>query len=274
MLCELENIKVYYEIHGKGIPILMIHGFMPDHRVLKGCMEPIFQNRSGFKRIYFDLPGMGKTEGKEWIKSSDEIIEIIIKFIKNVILNEKFLIIAQSYGGYLTRGLLHTYPDEILGICLICPLIKPNLKDRYLPEFTPIIKNPTFIKKLDPQDREEFEEIAIIQSEYVWERFQVEVLSGLKIADIKFLEGIYPNRYELSFDVDKLTNKFDKPTLFLLGRQDNSVGYRNALKIIENFPRASYIVLDKAGHLLQIEQQEIFNISVNEWLDRVMETMN
>ncbi|MFX1268717.1 MAG: alpha/beta fold hydrolase [Promethearchaeota archaeon] len=274
MLCELENIKVYYEILGKGIPILMIHGFMPDHRVLKGCMEPIFQNRTGFKRIYFDLPGMGKTEGKELIQSSDEIFEIIIKFIKNIIPNEKFLIIGQSYGGYLTRGLLHKYYDEILGICLICPLIKPNLKDRDLPELTPIVKNPTLIKKLDPQNRGEFEESAIIQSEYVWKRFKDEVLSGLKIADIKFLEKIYPNKYELSFDVDKLTIKFDRPTLFLLGRQDNSVGYRNALKIIENFPRASYIVLDKAGHLLQIEQKEIFNISVNEWLDRVLETIN
>lgn len=274
MLCELENIKVYYEIYGKGIPILMIHGFMPDHRILKGCMEPILQNRSGFKRIYFDLPGMGKTEGKEWIQSSDEILEVIIKFIKNVIPNEKFVIISQSYGGYLTRGLLHKYHDEILGICLICPLIKPNLKDRDLPEFTPIIKNPTLIKMLDPQDREEFEESAIIQSEYVWERFQDEVLSGLKIADIKFLEGIYPKRYVLSFDVDKLTNKFEKPTLFLLGRQDNSVGYRNAWKIIENFSRASYIILDKAGHLLQIEQKDIFDVSVNEWLDRVMEAIN
>lgn len=274
MQCELENIKIYYEIHGKGIPILMVHGFMPDHRVLKGCMEPIFQNRSGFKRIYFDLPGMGKTEGKKWIKSTDEMLEIVIKFIKNIIPNEKFLIIGQSYGGYLTRALLHKYHDEILGICLVCPLIKPKPYDRDLPEFTPIINNPSFIKNLDPQDREEFEEIAIIQSEYVWERFQDEVLLGLKMADTKFLEEIYPKGYELSFDVDKLTNKFNRPTLFLLGRQDNAVGYRNAWKIIENFPRASYIVLDKAGHLLQIEQQEIFNISVNEWLDRVMETIN
>ena len=274
MLCELENIKVYYEIRGKGIPILMIHGFMPDHRVLKGCMEPIFQNRPGFKRIYFDLPGMGKTEGKEWIQSSDEIFEVIIKFIKNIIPNEKFLIIGQSYGGYLTRGLLYKYYDEISGICLICPLIKPNLKDRDLPEFTPIIKDPAFIKTLDPQDRVEFEESAIIQSEYVWERFQDEVLSGLKMAGVQFLERIYPKRYELSFDVDKLTKKFDRPTLFLLGRQDNSVGYRNAWKIIENFPRASYIVLDKAGHLLQIEQKVIFDICVNEWLDRFMEATN
>ena len=138
----------------------------------------------------------------------------------------------------------------------------------------PIIKDPTFIKTLDPQDRVEFEEIAIIQSEHVWKRFQEEVLSGLKMADTKFLEEIYPKRYKLSFDVDKLTKKFVRPTLFLLGRQDNAVGYRNALKIIENFPRASYIVLDKAGHLLQIEQQEIFKLSVNEWLDRVMETIN
>ncbi|MHA2429673.1 MAG: hypothetical protein ACXACC_01450 [Promethearchaeota archaeon] len=51
MQCELENIKIYYEIHGKGIPILMVHGFMPDHRVLKGCMEPIFQNNLVWEKL-------------------------------------------------------------------------------------------------------------------------------------------------------------------------------------------------------------------------------
>ncbi len=42
----------------------MIHGMIPDHQVMKGCMESIFQKRNGWKRIYFDLLGMGKTKGR------------------------------------------------------------------------------------------------------------------------------------------------------------------------------------------------------------------
>ena len=54
-----------------------------------------------------------------------------------------------------------------------------------------------------------------------------------------------------------------------MGRQDSIVGYRDAWEIIENYPRGSFVVLDKAGHNLQIEQEDLFNNLVLEWLDRV-----
>lgn len=33
-----------------------------DHRLMSGCMEPIFTKREGWRRIYIDLPGMGVTK--------------------------------------------------------------------------------------------------------------------------------------------------------------------------------------------------------------------
>jgi pimeloyl-ACP methyl ester carboxylesterase len=46
------------------------------------------------------------------------------------------------------------------------------------------------------------------------------------------------------------------------------------LQLLENFPRATFAVLDRAGHNLQIEQQLLFNSLINEWLDRVEEKLN
>jgi len=42
--------------------------------------------------------------------------------------------------------------------------------------------------------------------------------------------------------------------------------------ILENYPRATFVVLDRAGHMLYIEQENLFNALVNEWLDRVEES--
>ncbi len=39
----VKDVPIYYEIHGSGTPIVMIHGWSVDHRLMKGCMEPIFQ---------------------------------------------------------------------------------------------------------------------------------------------------------------------------------------------------------------------------------------
>lgn len=74
-----------------------------------------------------------------------------------------------------------------------------------------------------------------------------------------------------SFDCDKLSEKFCKPTLFLVGRQDSCVGYKDAWNILDNYPRATFAVLDKAGHNLQIEQGEVMSSLVDEWLERVSE---
>ena len=270
MQCNLENIKIYYEIYGEGLPLLMIHGFAPDHRLMKGCMESIFTNRKHYRRIYFDLPGMGKTKAPEWLKSSDQMLDIILEFIDKIIPNQKFIIASESYGCYLARGILLKRPKFVDGILFICPLIIPQPKNRDLPKnFKVIMKDSKLISSLSPSDAEELENSLVIQSRDIWERYREEVFSGVKIADQNFLDKIFLDNYEFSFKVDQLLTLCNKPTLFLLGRQDKSVGYRDAWKIIEDYPNATFAILDQAGHNLQIEKANLFNSLVNDWLDRV-----
>jgi pimeloyl-ACP methyl ester carboxylesterase len=65
MIYNVKDIPIYYEIRGSGTPILMIHGWSPDHRLMSGCMEPVFQGKdTQWQCIYFDLPGMGLTPGR------------------------------------------------------------------------------------------------------------------------------------------------------------------------------------------------------------------
>ncbi|MFX1320181.1 MAG: alpha/beta fold hydrolase [Promethearchaeota archaeon] len=269
MECELKRIKIYYEIYGEGHPILMIHGFMPDHRLMKGCMEPIFKDRPNYKRIYFDLPGMGKTKSKQWIKNSDQIFELVLEFIDKIIPNQSFIIASESYGCYLARGLIYKRMKFIDGVLFLCPLIIPQPSKRSLPEPITLKEDRKLLSKLSSQDREEFKGTAVVQNQRIWERFKEEVLNGIRIADDEFLNEIFEKGYAFSFDVDKLILRFDKPTLFLLGRQDISVGYRDAWNTIEQYPRATFAILDEAGHILEIEKEILFNYLVNEWLDRV-----
>lgn len=269
MECQLKNIKIYYEIFGNGKPILMIHGFMPDHRLMKGCMEPIFQDKDNYKRIYFDLPGMGRTPGPKWLKNTDKMLDVVLEFVDKLIPNEKFIIASESYGSYLARGVISRRPELIVGVLFICPLIIPQPENRELPEHKILRKDTKFISILNKPDAEKFEDAIVIQSPEIWERFRNEIDSGLKIANEDFLEKIFETSYAFSFEVDQLVKVYNKPTLFLLGRQDDTVGYRDAWKIIENYPRATFAILDEAGHNLQIEKENLFEALVNDWLDRI-----
>jgi pimeloyl-ACP methyl ester carboxylesterase len=61
--------------------------------------------------------------------------------------------------------------------------------------------------------------------------------------------------------------------LILAGRQDSSTGFAEQFSLLPHYPRASYAVLDMAGHNLQIEQPTLFAALVNEWLDRIQEQL-
>lgn len=269
MECALENLKIYYEIYGEGYPVLMIHGWPVDHRIMKGCMEPIFETRPDYKRIYFDLPGMGKTKGEEWIKSTDDFLKVTLEFIEKVIPDHNFIIVSESYGSYLARGLIKKKHAFIDGILFLVPLIVPLKDQREVPNPIVLIKDTETFSSLSPFEAEILEDVATVINQRTWERGKEEGISGLNIADMDFLNKVQEKGYAFSYDVDKTYNKFDKPSLFFLGRQDSIVGYQDAWKIIEKYPRATFVVLDKAGHIAQMEQEELFNTLVNEWLDRV-----
>ena len=271
MECKIKNISINYEIIGEGKSIIMLHGYYVDHRLMTGCMEPVFSSKVGFRRIYIDLPGMGKSESAEWISNSDIMLDIVIEFIEKIIPNEKFLLAGQSYGGYLARGVVNKMADRIDGMLLICPAIIADFNKRSVPEHVVLVKDNSLLAKLTPEEAEDFDSGSVVQSEKIYERYIDEIMSGVKIADGEFLQKLQNKGYAFSFNVDKLNNKFDKPVLMLLGKQDDCVGYKDAWNILENFPRATFAILDRAGHNLHIEQSELFNPLIREWLRRVDE---
>jgi pimeloyl-ACP methyl ester carboxylesterase len=271
MECVIKGLSVYYEVVGQGMPFLILHGYHVDHRIMSGSMEPIFEGLEGYRRIYMDLPGMGQTKSAEWIVNADVMLELLLSFIEQVVPGERFLLAGESYGGYLARGIVHRLGDRVAGLFLLCPAVITDYDKRALPAHTVLKQDEALLTRLDPKDAESFMEVHVIQTEEVWQRFRDEILCGIKLADMPFLQWYRENGYAFSFDVDALDAPYQNPTLFLLGRQDTSVGYRDAWAILENFTRASFAVLDRAGHNLQIEQPALFNVLILEWLDRVME---
>ncbi|MEC2055930.1 alpha/beta hydrolase [Peribacillus psychrosaccharolyticus] len=264
--CQVRQANIYYEDLGEGTPIIMIHGYTPDHRLMSGCMEPIFTKREGWRRIYLDLPGMGLTKEYKQISSSDEMLNAVLEFIQVVLPNQDYVLAGESYGAYLSRGLIEKKPEQILGAAYICPVIVPLPKDREVEQHTILRTDENFLETLTKEETAAFRNNNIILNEYTWSRYNKEILSGCKIGDENFLNKV-KNEYGFSFKIDQAD--FNKPSLFLLGKQDSSVGYKDALTLVNRYPRGTFAVLDTAGHNLQIEQPELFTTLVIEWLDRV-----
>jgi pimeloyl-ACP methyl ester carboxylesterase len=84
MEVKVGDSTIYYEEVGTGRPLLMLHGWPADHRGMVYDMEPFFANRSGWRRLYPDLPGMGRTGAVDWVSHQDQVLEVVIAFMDAV----------------------------------------------------------------------------------------------------------------------------------------------------------------------------------------------
>jgi pimeloyl-ACP methyl ester carboxylesterase len=78
-----------------------------------------------------------------------------------------------------------------------------------------------------------------------------------------------PTRYAFSFDLAAAEKSFAKPALIVAGRQDTTVGYRDAWEILESYPRATFAVIDRADHGWPVESPALLAALVDDWLGRI-----
>jgi pimeloyl-ACP methyl ester carboxylesterase len=262
---EIVTVPALHVIeHGSGLPLLALHGFPVDHRLMSGCLEPIFGRDEPIRRIYPDLPGLGASPG-DAVSSTSDVLDHIDGFVEESVGDEPFLLVGESYGGYLARALVQRRRDQVRGLALICPMVVAS--DRHLPARTVRRPDPELIAALDPAEAAEFTDIAAVESAGALARFRAEVAPGLASGDGAAIARIR-SAYALDEPIER-GEPFIAPTLIVAGRQDWAVGYLDQWNLLEHYPAASFAVLDVAGHNLQFERPALFAALVRDWLDRV-----
>jgi pimeloyl-ACP methyl ester carboxylesterase len=251
---------------GSGLPLLALHGFPVDHRLMSGCLEPLFAPDERIRRIYPDLPGLGASPG-DGVASTRDVLDRVDAFIDEAIGDEPFLLVGESYGGYLSRALVQRRRTQVLGLALVCPSVVAEASDRDVPARIVRRPHPGLVASLDPAEAAEFTDIAVVESVEALERFRSEVAPGLAAGDADAVARIRAD-YGLEEPIER-GEPVTAPTLIVAGRQDRVVGYRDQWGLVEHYPAATFAVLDVAGHNLQFERPELFGALVRDWLDRV-----
>ncbi|AYG00237.1 alpha/beta fold hydrolase [Lactococcus allomyrinae] len=241
MFFQIDDFKLHYEVMGEGKPILILHGWAAHLATMTEVFEPIFNEKIGYKRIYVDLPGMGDSSVHDVFSSSDMILSTLMSFAKEVI-DEPFLLAGYSYGGYLARAMV-AKSAQVSGLLLLEPMVIPDTDARILPDVEWFYDT-------------EICQQASVRSDKLWRDANSEFLARLR------------GSYALSFDTTHV-KVFNAPTLILLGHQDGTVGFVDQISLLKDYPRTTFAILDLAGHNLQMEQSEVFEFLVKNWLLRI-----
>ena len=267
MKCEVTEGEISYEVHGSGKPLLVLHGGYLDHRHIVNVMEPSFDESSKWKRIYPDLPGHGQTSIADSIQNHDQVLDVLSEFMTRICPDENYAVAGESRGGFLARGLAVKEPEKIDGLLLIVPGRYAVADSRSLPPQATLESADELLPEVRENEIGRFKKL-VVQNREILEKIRKYKLPAISLADTEYQNRLNEN-YQFSFDIDDPDFIFPKPALFLLGRFDIEVRYLDALKVMQNYPRASYVILDKAGLSLSWEQPELFTALVKDWLNRV-----
>jgi len=273
MKCTINNLPIYYEEYGQGKPILCLHRFTEDHGLMKGCLEPFFQNTPGYRRIYLDMPGMGKTPAADWVKNADIMLDTLKKFAKEVIGDKSFLLVGASYGAYMSLGMAHSGNDmEIDGMFLFNPCTVPDSSKRIVPDDVDTFEEDgieEFVKDENIDNSDYFFDEAVVITKENWQRYRDEVLPAYKLTNTEFCENYRATGYALSFHDQLKKLDFTNPITVMTGRQDDSAGFEDSWNLLKHLPRLTFITLDGVGPQMQIENPVMFNALLRDWLAKV-----
>jgi pimeloyl-ACP methyl ester carboxylesterase len=128
MEIRVGQVVVHYVEHGAGRPVLVLHGAGVDHREAEACFEPVFDGVAGLRRIYPDLPGMGRTLAPETLRSADDVLDTLLSFADEVTGGTAHLLVGHSAGAYYAQAIAARRPAQVAGLALVCPLL-PGLRD-------------------------------------------------------------------------------------------------------------------------------------------------
>jgi pimeloyl-ACP methyl ester carboxylesterase len=255
------DVPLHYVERGDGLAVLVLHGAGVDHREVLACLDPVFaaatsEAAAGYRRIYPDLPGMGRSPASASVRSADDVLDVLLGLVDAIVGDAPLLVAGHSAGAYYAQAIAGHRPGQVAGLALLCPLL-PGAHD--VPEHE-VVHGPGDIGDA------EFRDYFTVQTPQMLHRYRTYVEPGARLADWSALQQI-GQQWELTAPPHQ--GVFPHPTLLVVGRQDSTVGYQATWELLGRYPRATFAVLDGAGHALPHEQPELVRALVTEWLDRV-----
>ena len=111
---DSHGVKLHYTIHGKGEPVLLIHGFSvsyPLQWVYPGIATSLAKK---YQVIGLDCRGHGRSGKPHDAKMyGTEMVEDVIRLLDHLKI-KKAHVVGYSMGGFIVLKMLATHPDRIL----------------------------------------------------------------------------------------------------------------------------------------------------------------
>jgi pimeloyl-ACP methyl ester carboxylesterase len=115
MKVKLPDVTLHYSDKGKGLPVILIHGFPLNQQIWKDQAEFLSKN---YRVILPDLRGHGDTPPTPGPYSMEIFADDCMALLDAIGIKEPVVVGGLSMGGYIAFALYRRYPKRIAALIL------------------------------------------------------------------------------------------------------------------------------------------------------------
>lgn len=256
----VNNFSMDYEDHGKGIPLVFVHGFPLSRRM----WQPQLSGLSDIARIItMDLRGHGDSEAKPGPYSMELMADDLISLLDVLNINERVILCGLSMGGYVVFSSFRKYRERIAGLILTSTRAGADSQEGKL-------QRDQTVSKVESDGKEPVIEgmLPKLMAPATYEQKPDLVNMVRDIMLSISTEGMVGDLIAMRDREDSvpLLNAIDIPTLIIHGTEDQIIPVTEAEKMEAGIPNSRLRVLPSAGHLPNLEQPVLYNQEVSRFL--------
>ena len=109
------KVSLAFERIGRGVPLVLIHGFPFDHSIWD---EVIPLLKDDFDLILPDVRGFGQSDAVDEAYTMTDLADDLAALLDHLGLESAFLA-GHSMGGYVTLAFADAYPQRVRGLALV-----------------------------------------------------------------------------------------------------------------------------------------------------------
>jgi 3-oxoadipate enol-lactonase len=262
---KVNDINMYYEVHGNGEPLLLIMGLGGDTTRWFRLLPLLAKN---YRVIAFDNRGAGKTDKPDFPYTmkmmSDDIAGLM-----DALNIEKAHIFGISLGGMIAQNLTLLHPDRIISLVLGCTNCGGSHSIMEGATGTGAL-NLSNVENMSPEER------AVVMLPALYSREFIDSHPDIMNLQIEYAKEnpISPIGYKNQMKAVSNHDTYDRlpeinlPVMVIAGDADVLIPAANSHVIASRITGSELVILKKMGHGFYTEAHEETNRIITDFMKR------
>jgi 3-oxoadipate enol-lactonase len=260
MKTEINGINIHYHDEGKGMPVIFIHAFALNQTMWKDQVAAL---KNQYRSITLDLRGFGHSDVVDEPSLMNQMASDIHELMKALAIDQAVLV-GLSMGGYIALAFYRNFPEAVRAMVLADTRATADSEEakanrlrsaeKALREGSVAIADETTPKLLGDTTLNDNAEL-------------VKLVHSIQASNSSV--GIAAAQRGMAARVDStdLLEQINCPVLVIVGSEDKLTPSPEAEVIHKGINNSKLLVIEKSGHLSNMETPDEFNNAVREFLE-------